>query len=141
MVRIVYGLPNTAHTYFIEHVSKSKHIKTSLLLRYLKFVKALKNSQKKCLVNLVNRSLNDNGSITRQNINFIETESDIDNVLQASLNTVSDNIVYREVPDGDEWRLDFLEELIMIRDKELGLEGGNFSRAEIIELIFVVCTS
>ena len=45
-------------------------------MRFLTFIRSCRDSNKKCLSTLINRACKDQGSITKQNLNFIETESD-----------------------------------------------------------------
>ena len=98
-------------------------------------------STKKCLSYLANRVCSDNGSLTKQNLNFIEQESGIDNVLQECNSTVASCLDYAKVPEEEEWRLGFLDELMKLRREEYCLDNDQFTKAEITELINFVCTS
>ena len=58
----------------------------------LAFIRSCRDSKKKCLSTLVNRACNDEGSVTKQNLNFIEEESGLDNVLLLNNATVESNL-------------------------------------------------
>ena len=75
MIRLVWNVPNTTHRYFIEELSESQHLKATLYQRYLVFVKSILGSKKKILSSLAKRACEDQGSITRTNLNSIEKDS------------------------------------------------------------------
>ena len=50
-----------------------------------------------------------------------------------------DNITYKEIPDGEEWRVHTLKELMEIRQNPEMLP--NFSYKDIEDLISFVCTT
>ena len=66
LVRTIWKLPNTAHTYFIEEISEFPHLKAILSQRFLSFMPSLLNSKKKCLSQLAKKTIYDQGSITGQ---------------------------------------------------------------------------
>ena len=52
---------------------------------------------------------------------------------------VASNVTYAPVPEGELWRITFLEELLSVRSNELELEGLTYK--EIDELIAIIaCT-
>ena len=141
MVRSIWNLPNTTHRYFIEEISEAPHLKASLYKRYLNFVKGNLKSEKKCLSALAYRVCHDQGSITRHNINKIETDSNCQDVLSLDANFVSLQVKYAPVPDEEQWRISLLKELIGLRNQEFFLEDGQLTRDEIKDLIGFVATS
>ena len=53
-------------------------------------------------------------------------------------------MVYCQIPNGEEWRVDFLKELMLLRKNELETDFGNlpqFTLAEINDIIAFVATS
>ena len=51
--RIMFSLPRETHIYLIEPISKTKHIKISLMKRYIRFSEMLATSEKKAVRNLL----------------------------------------------------------------------------------------
>ena len=141
MIRLVWNLPNTTHRYFIEEISEAQHLKASLYKRYLNFVKCLLKSDKKCLSALAHRVCQDQGSITRHNLNQIENESNCQDILSLDANFVSLNVKYAPVPDEERWRISLLKELIGMRNSEFFLEDDQLKEDEIEDLIVFVATS
>ena len=139
MIRLVWNLPNTSHRYLIEEVSKKPHIKASLYQRYLVFLGSLRTSPKKCVASLVHRVCEDQGSITKKNINTIEADSKCLNVLSLNPRYVASNVTYAPVPETEIWRIGFLEDLISIRSNEQHLDG--FSKKEIEQMIVLLATT
>ena len=76
-------------------------------------VRSCRDSNKRCLSTLVRRACSDQGSITRQNLNFIEAESGLINVLELNNAIVGQNLKY-EIPGGEEWRIDIFSELVQM---------------------------
>ena len=139
MIRLVWNLPNTTHRYFIEEISNNPHIKASLYQRYLVFLGSLRKSPKKFVASLVNRVCEDQGSITRKNINSIETDSKLSNVLSLNPRYVASNVTYASVPESEIWRIGFLEDLISVRSNQQHLDG--FSKKEIEQMIVLIATN
>ena len=124
MIRNVWGLSNVAHKYLIEHVSSSKHIRTIVYQRFLTFIQSLMRSKKKCLTALANFVVNDPGSTTCQNLNIISIESGLSNLLDINPNFVKNSILYAPMPAEDSWKVDLLDELLLLRTGDLEFEGN-----------------
>ena len=52
--------------------------------------------------------LSEHGSVTKQNLNLIKIESDIEDVLVISPDSVVSSMLYFSTPPGEEWRVGFL---------------------------------
>ena len=88
--------------------------------------------------------LNDEGSLSSQNIATISEKSGLKNILLLPPKEVADSVVYCKIPNGEEWRVDFLKELMLLRKNELETDFGNlpqFTLAEINDIIAFVATS
>ena len=85
----------------------------------------------------------DQGSITGQNIVKIASDSGLDKfkVIQFSPRGVADLLVLHPIPEGSEWKVGFLKELIKIRSGELTLHNESLSPEEIEDLIVVISTN
>ena len=122
LIRKVHNLPNTTHRYLLETISNAKHLKSTLYSRYLTFIHSLKNSKKDCLSSLVKIMTRDHGSVTSQNLVLIGKECEIDDPLHMAPNNVTNLIDYAPTPLGEEWRADFLLDLINLRKHNLDLD-------------------
>ena len=138
MVRSVWNISNTAHRYLIEELSETKHIRTKLFQRYLNFIHSLRKSKKKCLSALADVAINDQGSTTRMNLNLISAESGCQDVLEMDPRSLADNIVYSRIPDEEQWKVDFLKEIMSLRSGDLVLENDILTGEEIQKLIYCV---
>ena len=117
---------------------------STLYQRYLGFLQSLLNSTKPCLLALANRMLKDAGSLSSQSVAVISERSGDNNILSLPPQEVTEKIVYCEVPNGEEWRIDFLKELLLLRKNELETDFGDspqLSLAEIDDIIDWVATS
>ena len=144
LVRIVFNIPRNSHRYFIEELTNCKHIMSTLFQRYLGFISSLLSSKKQCLSSLATVVLSDKGSLSSQNIETIEKKSGLEDVLSVSPQVVADAIVYSEVPMGEEWRIEMLKELLLLKSKEFELDFGELSpltSSEVDDLIDFVASS
>ena len=107
----------------MEHVSGSKHIRTVIFQRFLTFIQSLRNSKKRCLSALANFVINDKGSTTCQNLNLITKESGLSFILDWNPNIVRDSIIYNSIPAEDYWKVDLLDELLLLRTGDFEFEG------------------
>ena len=95
-------------------------------------------SKKKCLSALAEVAINDQGSTTRMNLNLISAESGFQNVLEMDPRSIASNIVYARIPDEEQWKVDFLKEIMALRNGDLLLENDILMREEIQKLIYCV---
>ena len=138
MVRSVWNVSNTAHRYLIEELSETKHIRTKLFQRYINFINSLRKSKKTCLSALAEVAINDQGSTTRKNLNLISAESGCQDVLEMDPRSLACNIVYSRIPDEEQWKVDFLREIMSLRSGDLVLENDILTGEEIQKLIYCV---
>ena len=88
----------------------------------------------------MNRACYDQGSVTRQNLNLIEEESGCYNILEQD-NLSIKNGLKPQVPEGEEWRIDFLRELTELRMNNFYLEDNQFTKSELAEIVEYICTT
>ena len=144
LIRTVFKVPNTTHRYRIEPLSDTVHVKVILFKRYLTFFHSILDSPKKCLASLGQKMLSDHGSVTKQNLTPLSKESDIEDVLVGSPDSVVSSMLYYPTPVGEEWRVGFLKELLQLRKNTLELDWGDsipLSYNKIRDLISFVATS
>ena len=103
-VKIMFGLPRSAHRFFIEPLTGTAHLKKVLIRRFLSFVDSIKNSKKIALKNLFKVVKNDCRSVTGRNLNMIRNlvgKDSVENLVPMD----SDSIKYCEIKAEDRWRL------------------------------------
>ena len=134
--RILLGLPRQAHRYFIEPLSGGRHIKFLLYERFIKFVKSLESSTKRVLRKTIHTLKRECRSTTGRNMR---------NLMRLTGNTSVDDLVigctrglvYNEIPDGEEWKLNFAKDLITMN---FDPHGVGLTKPEIEEIIREVTT-
>ena len=136
-IRIMLGIDRKAHRYLIEPLSEQRHIKTSLKKRFLKFTKAMSMS-KKTTANYVYEFMKfDCRSITGSNHRQIMLECKKMHVDLVLIKDV-EKLVFQQIQPLDTWRLEFLKELLDMRDRGNTIK---WKKKEVQEVIDYVCTS
>ena len=121
-VKIMCGLPYGTHRYFIEDLTEKEHLKKTLMKRYLKFMRSMMTSPKKSLVKLLSIVKNDVQSVTGSNLRGIMLLCNLNNI-DDLVPDVIDNFKYCTPPEGEEWRLGFIKELLDVQEGNLEVEG------------------
>ena len=137
-VRKTFGLPFQTHKYFIEEISNMRHLKKTLILRFLSFIKQIKKSPKILPKQLFNLIKNDTNSITGKNIRrilLLTRKPCIEDVNEHDI----DELVYEEVGEENQWKVSLLRELIECKTDEMEIEG--FTQKECEDLLNYVCIS
>ena len=116
-------------------VQRTKHIRTKLFLRYLNFINSIRKSKKKCLSSLAEMAICDQTSTTKKNLNVISAESGFENVLDMDPRSVVSNIEYEKIPDEEQWKVEFLREIMSVRNGELEFQDNQFEMKEIQTLV------
>ena len=135
--RILLGLPRNSHRYFIEPLSGTTHIMHSLFRRYIKFINAVRVSQKAVLREMyqsIRRDCRSTTGVNLRNMMKLTKKSDIEDVKQSDF----DSLVYNEIPDGEEWRVPCAAEIIQLKCNDLSMEL--LTRKQIDEILEAVVT-
>ena len=135
--RILLGLPRQSHRYFIEPLSGTKHIRFSLLERYIKFVKNIETSNKKVLEKALMVVKEDCRSTTGRNLRHIMKLSGKTNVNELELGCTK-GLTYNHIPDGEAWKVEFAKELLEMKNGTL--DGANLTRKEVDDILIEVTT-
>ena len=120
-VRIMLGVPLTTHRYFLEPLSGLKHLKFTLISRFLGFISQIEKSKKilpNVLLQLIKRDCRSITGSNLRNILLMSSKDDISDLTRTDI----DSMVYMPVPDHDKWRINMVEELINIKRGELLIE-------------------
>ena len=136
-VRMAFGVPPTTHRYLIEYMSGALHPKTMLSGRYSKFVDSLCMSSKVEVALLANMAVQDNRTVMGKTVARLKQELNSD-VLTSNL--VKKNLKYFPVPQDEEWRLPFLDELLSVETNDSSIDGC-FSSSDVKMMISSLFTS
>ena len=115
------GVSLTTHLYFPEPLSGLKHLKFTLISRFLGFISQIENSKKilpNVLLQLIKRDCRSITGSNLRNILLMSSKDDISDLTRTDIYSM----VYMPVPDQDKWRINMLEELINIKWGELLIE-------------------
>ena len=137
-IRKMFRLDRTTHRYFIEPISNTPHIKTSLLKRFMKFTNNLACSRKTAAKNLFNIVKDDFMSTTGRNLRKIMHYCGKKQISDIITKEISEKI-YHPIPTNEIWRLDLVKELLEIRDYNYDLHG--WKNEEITDCIQFLCTT
>ena len=136
-VKIFFDLPWATHRYFVEPLTGVPHMRRLLVKRYVSFIEKIRKSSKTALGHLLKIVERDVRTTTGSNLRTI--------MLQAGLNRLEDLKVsncdfdYNKVGEADVWRLDFVRELVELRNGDLVVPGMNHEDLEVI--LEYLCTT
>ena len=134
----MFGLFWCTHRYFVEPVSGKVHIKNILMKRFLGFLTQIEKSKKSLPKRILRYVMKDTRSTTGSNLRKMMLLFDKVRVEDITKNDVN-SFKYADVPQGDEWRVEMVKEIIEIRNSKLEVE--NFDDEEIEEIMNYLCTS
>ena len=134
-VRMAYKVPHTTHRYLIGPISSSLHLKVMLTSRFVNFVKSLQASTKYAVRVLSSLCISDLRTVVGCTLSTLASICRCD-VRALSASAVKKSMEYFAVPNGEQWRVPVLNELL---DPELEVPG--FLSEEIKEMIDHMCTS
>ena len=136
-IRKIFGLPRTTNRYLIEPVSNQKHARKMMNMRFLNFMQSVRKSKKTCLKNLVKVIEHDTRSVTGHNLRTLMLNSSTDNIKNLMPKDADND--YFEVPEGEEYRIEFIKELIEVKNNTFKVDG--FNNEELDDILCFLCTS
>ena len=136
-IRRIFGLPRTTHRYLIEPVSDQNHARKMMNMRFLSFIQSVRRSKKICVKNLLKMVEHDTRSVTGHNLRTLMLNSRTDNIKK--LVPRHADYDYFEVPDGQEYRIEFIKELIEVKNNIYEVDG--FNNEELDDILCFLCTS
>ena len=80
----------------------------------------------------------DSNSVTGHNLRRIMLSCDLKSIHELNCSAV-DHLVYSEIPNAQIWRIDFIHELLAIRQGEIEVRG--FTSNDISDMLDNVCIS
>ena len=138
-LKLAWNVPRSTHNFLVDNLLAVNHnsIEKQLLSRYVNFFKNLLKSKSREVAILANMVSRDVRSVTGKNLLILERESGCD-PWKTNSHKLRDNILTREVPNGDLWRLPLLcQYLNQRREMESCLQDTK----EITTLIDSLCSS
>ena len=143
-IRKMFRLDRTTHRYFIEPNSKTPHIKTSLLKRFMNFTNKLICSGKIAAKNLFNIIRNKCRSTTGRNLWKIMYYCGKNRISEITSKEISEKsyhptIPYHTSPLHETWRLDLVNELLEIHDNNYDLK--DWATDEVMDCFNFLCTT
>ena len=133
----MWGIPRSCHRFLIEPITGKRHLKKTLIRRFLSFIESVKSSKKIALKNLFKIVKTDCRSVTGRNLSMIGNlvGKTCDNLGPAD----ADNIDYFVIPQSESWRISIVNEITDTKFGEASVEG--FSRDELKAILINVCSS
>ena len=136
-IQRIFVLPLATHRYLIEPVSNQKHARTMMNMRFLSFIQSIRNSKKLCLRNLLRSIEYDTRSVTGNNLRRLMLESGMFEI--RNLRPKDAEITYFGVPKSEEYRVEFIKELIEVKNNEMEVVG--FDDKELDDILSYLCVS
>ena len=139
----MWGLPFNAHKYLVEKLSGT-HASTMLMLRYIKFIQSIKKSPNlavKFLYQKIHKNVN---TVTGRNVAYILQATGFTEMEDINLWEVKKKVVFCETNPADEWKVDFIKEIVNIKHKVLVLDavgGMCFDNDDLEDIVDYLCTS
>ena len=138
-MRKMMKLDRCSHRYLIEPLSKTRHIKFSLMKRFINFTHKIVESPKTPLKTLYNCVKNDCRSVTGNNLRNIMLQLKLDTIKSITTKELM-NMKYHETQNNEEkCRINMVDEIIMVKRGLLQLK--HFSKTETDELLRCVSTT
>ena len=114
-IKNMYDLPISTHRHLIGPISNRRHLRITLISRFLSFIEQLRNTDKAVSRMLFYHIQNDVQSPTGRNLRNILLLTDKNYVEELRKND-ADKISYHETESEDIWKEFLLKELVELRD-------------------------
>ena len=137
-MRWMLDLPLTTHSYLIEPLSGSRHLKRILIKRFISFLHQIMNSEKLATKQLLKFIYKDARSITGNNIRNILRLTHKRHWSEVSSGDI-DKISYFNIADEEYWRVGLICEIMETKLNDIEIEG--FTPEELNDLLHFACTS
>ena len=136
-VRIMLGLPQNTHRYLVQPLANGVHVKQVFARRFLNFCEKLSKSKKAVVRDTFEKTKFNIKTTTGKNL------AELGHLLNKSVKDLSPsdagNIVFAKVDDENQYKIDFIKEIIDVKHGNLEVDG--FSQDELEELLEFLCTS
>ena len=119
-MKMIWDLPRSTHTRFVESLSPVPHLEAVLMSRYIGFVENLLGSKKSLVRMIFHFCSSDLSSLTGQNIHFLKDKYEKSTVkeLITAKNAVKNTGVY-PLQNQEAWKEILIEEIALSNTEEL----------------------
>ena len=138
----MWDLPYATHKYFMEPLG-GQHALSMIITRYIKFIQSLKKSPKMAVQFLVEKVLRNCNTLTGQNVRFVLDKTGTEDIFKVDVTKVRNDLEFCKTKQEDEWRLNFVKEIVNIKNNILNLDQNenNLTTEELEEILEYICTS
>ena len=142
--RHMWDVSRETHRYMVEELG-GQHAQSMLIVRYVKFLQSMKKSTKLPVQFLLEKVANDMRTVTGKNIRYIlERIGYSKNIFEVKVGWLKKNLKFCQIPENEKWRVNFVEEIVNIRQNILKLdqEDDSFLTSDqLSEILDYICTS
>ena len=142
-VRHMWQLPYNTHRFFIEPLGGC-HAKTMIYCRFVKFIQSILKTDKKAVIYLLFKVIDDQRTITGKNANLILKETNETNIFDININKMKRSMKFMEQPEDSNWKINLIKELTDIKMNQLRVDFEDeteLKQSEIDDIIEFVATS
>jgi hypothetical protein len=142
-VRHMWDLPVNAHRMFMESLGGT-HAKVMLMSRYVNFVQSIQKSARKAVLYLFQMCKDNVMTVTGRNLRFIEDEVPDCDIMTTSVSYFKKNVKFCELRDEDSWKVNFVKEMVNLKQNALKLDTAGdeeFTHEELDDIISYIVTS
>ena len=120
-IRMIFNLDRCTHRYLIEPLSQCLHPKVMIASRYVTFYRSLVNCNKLGFRFLARLNDSDHRTVLSRTLRRILDDCRLTGSGLGQLNAqlVKKNLLYFMVPDGEQWRIPLIQELLQLRQGHL----------------------
>ena len=111
--------------------SEVKHVRILIARRFISFVNKIRSSKKIALRSLLHSIENDVRSVTGHNLRSILLQTNVNIINYLKPTDFKSN--YKDVPEGEEFRVDIIKEIIEVKNNCLEVPG--FSIDELNDIL------
>ena len=137
-MRLMLDIPRETHRYLIEPLSRTTHIKTIFINRFLRFLEQIRKSSKCASKHLLDSILHDARSTTGSNLRNILLKSDKARIVDL-IPEDAYQIKYHQIIPDEKWRLPFIQNIIETKNNQMMIM--NITDDELDDMLDVLCTS
>ena len=134
----MFDLPYATHRHLIEPITGHRHVRLTLVSRFLGFIEQIRRSQKIIPKMLLSQIQCDVRSTTGCNLRKIVLQTDKLSVSDLKKDDIS-MLKYHPTPTEEKWKENLVNELIRVRDNTIEVEG--FDYEELTDILEHICVS
>ena len=142
---MIWGLPRETHKYWIEPLA-GVHIDTQIKSNQIGFLRKAKYNNKRITRLIFQKTHHNLNSITGSNLRTITDDAinhniitKFENVLEVAPKLFKRSVKYESFPTDQVYRIQMLDKLITLRDREFLLNNIDFEDKYIVDLINYLC--